>query len=141
MIEMEQQILSVKTAGRGMVNITSCIVDHVKNSKIKTGLCHIFLHHTSASLILCENTDPTVQTDLEAFMQRLVPDGDELFEHVAEGSDDMPSHVRSILTKNDLSIPVTENKLNLGTWQGVYVWEHRLSAHERTVTVTLFGLR
>jgi secondary thiamine-phosphate synthase enzyme len=103
------------------------------------GLCHVFVHHTSASLILCENADPTVRRDLEAFLARLVPDGDPLFEHTDEGMDDMPAHIRAILTKMDLSIPVTGGRCALGTWQGIYLYEHRTHAHRRRVTVTVQG--
>ena len=97
----------------------------------------MFLHHTSASLILCENADPDVRRDLEAFFSRLVKDGDSLFQHDAEGPDDMPAHVRTVLTQNSLSIPVQDGAADLGTWQGIYVWEHRTSPHRRRVTVSV----
>jgi secondary thiamine-phosphate synthase enzyme len=99
----------------------------------------VFVHHTSASLILCENADPTVRNDLEAFARRLVPDGDPMFEHTAEGPDDMPAHVRSILTQSTLSIPVAGARADLGTWQGLYLWEHRHAGHPRKITVTVLG--
>ena len=134
-----QTLLQYQTRGRGTVNITRDISDAVAASGIETGLCHLFIHHTSTSLILCENADPTVRSDLETFMVRLVPDGDPMFEHRDEGPDDMPAHVRSILTKMDLTIPVTNGRLALGTWQGIYLWEHRHHGHHRKVTVTVTG--
>jgi secondary thiamine-phosphate synthase enzyme len=111
----------------------------VRDSGVRSGLCHVFVHHTSASLILCENADPTVRRDLESFLARLVADGDPLFEHTAEGADDMPAHVRSVLTKTDLTIPVTGGRCALGTWQGIYLYEHRTHGHRRQVTVTVSG--
>ncbi|MEW8026402.1 MAG: secondary thiamine-phosphate synthase enzyme YjbQ, partial [Candidatus Thiodiazotropha sp.] len=95
--------------------------------------------HTSASLILCENADPTVRTDLERIMSRLVPDGDPIFDHTLEGPDDMPAHVRSILTHMDLSLPISQGRPALGTWQGIFLWEHRTHPHQRSVTLTLYG--
>lgn len=133
-----QHIFKVKTSGRGMVNITPQILEFLSQTKITTGICHLFLHHTSASIIICENADPTVQSDMEAFMQKIAPDGDSLFQHTQEGPDDMPSHVRTILTQSSLSVPITNNQLALGTWQSVYLWEHRLEGNERKVTVTIF---
>jgi len=111
----------------------------LEESGIYAGICLIFLHHTSASLILCENADPEVRADLERFMGRLVPDGDPIFRHVDEGSDDMPAHVRSILTSNSLSVPVSGGRCDLGTWQGIYVWEHRQAPQQRRVTLTVYG--
>lgn len=136
---LKQFKLDLNTTGRGMIDITAKIADFVSEANIHIGLCHIFLHHTSASLVLCENADPLVQSDLEAFMIRLVPDGDPLFQHIAEGHDDMPSHVRSILTQSFLTVPITNNNLALGTWQGIYLWEHRLRPHHRKLTVTVFA--
>lgn len=132
-----QEILNIQTSGRGLINITSLISDVVTKATIITGLCNLFLHHTSASLIICENDDPAVLSDLENFMQRLVPDGDPLYKHIIEGPDDMPAHVRTILTQSSLTIPVTNKKLALGTWQGIFLWEHRLQSHQRKVTITL----
>lgn len=134
-----QQSLKIKTLGREMIDCTAKVSDLVVQSKIKTGICNLFLHHTSASLIFCENADPTVQSDLEAFMKKFVPDGDSLFKHTMEGPDDMPAHVRTVLTQNSLIIPVTQQQLNLGTWQGIYLWEHRLKGHERKLTVSILG--
>lgn len=129
----------VHTQGRGMYDVTDDIKKVVTQTNIAVGLCHVFILHTSASLIVCENHDVQVQTDLEAFMSRLIPDGDELFQHTAEGPDDMPSHVRSVLTSTFLNLPVKENKLVLGTWQGLYLWEHRFSHYQRKLVVTLSG--
>jgi len=130
---------SVATGGRGTTDITSEVGRVVRQAEITAGLCNVFIHHTSASLIVCENADPTVRADLERFARRLVPDGDPLFEHTDEGPDDMPAHVRSILTQTSLTLPVTGGRLALGTWQGVYLWEHRLRAHRRQVTVSVMG--
>ena len=135
----KQDIIQVKTAGRGTVNITGEVEGVVRAAGIATGLCHVFIQHTSASLILCENADPTVRRDLEAFMGRLVPDGDPLFDHTQEGPDDMPAHVRTVLTQSALSLPVSGGRCGLGTWQGIYLWEHRQAAHRRRVTVTVHG--
>lgn len=134
-----QKQLTVSTHGRGTYDITREIGGFVSESSLQDGLCHIFVHHTSASLILCENADPTVRHDLETFMRRLVPDGDAMFQHIDEGPDDMPAHVRTVLTQTGLSIPVTRGRCALGTWQGVYLWEHRTMAHQRRVTVTVYG--
>ena len=136
---VKQHILSVPTHGRGTYNITDEVERCVRESDIRTGLCHVFVHHTSASLILCENADPTVRRDLETFMADLVPDGDRRFLHSDEGPDDMPAHVRSILTNMDLTVPVTGGRCALGTWQGIYLWEHRSMGHHRRVTVTVSG--
>lgn len=134
-----QYKFEITTTGRGIFDITDEVKKHVATGSVNTGLCHIFLHHTSASLILCENFDPLVHRDLEAFMVRLVPDGDPLYQHVEEGPDDMPSHVRSVLTQSFIIIPITEHKLDLGRWQGIYLYEHRIKSHLRKMTVTLLG--
>jgi secondary thiamine-phosphate synthase enzyme len=134
-----QHQLEIRTQGRGTYSITREVQDIVDESGIDTGICHLFIRHTSASLMLCENADPAVMDDLEAFMLRLAPDGDPMFTHTAEGPDDMPAHVRSVLTQSDLNLPITDNRCGLGTWQGIYLWEHRTSPHRRTVTVTLNG--
>jgi len=136
---MHQEIIKINTRGRDTYEISSQIQAIVKASAIKTGLCHVFVHHTSASLMLCENADPDVRTDLETFMSRLAPDGDPMFIHTMEGPDDMPAHIRTVLTKSELNIPVTNGRCALGTWQGIYLWEHRTTPHTRTVTVTVQG--
>lgn len=134
---MIQQILSFQTHGRGTIDIGPEIANVVNTSTIKTGLCHLFLQHTSASLILCENYDPDVRRDLETFTADWVPDGDHRFKHTMEGPDDMPAHIRSIFSHNDITIPIVDGKLALGTWQGIFLWEHRLQKHTRRVVVTL----
>jgi secondary thiamine-phosphate synthase enzyme len=131
--------LTVSTRGRGFHDITPEVRKAVADSGARQGLCTVFLHHTSASLILCENADPDVRKDLEAFFARLVKDGDPLFQHDAEGPDDMPAHVRTVLTQNSLSIPIQNGTVDLGTWQGLYVWEHRTAPHRRRVTVSVLG--
>ena len=136
---IEQASFTIKTQGRGTYDITQRVREVVRNAKLETGLCHVFTHHTSASLILCENADPTVRRDLEAFMANLAPDGDALFEHVDEGPDDMPAHVRTVITQCGLSIPISNAQCALGTWQGVYLWEHRAHGHHRKVTITVIG--
>ena len=138
-LSIHSNTISIATPGRGTTEITRKIQNCVAASGIDSGLCNIFVHHTSASLMVCENADPTVREDLERFMARLAPDGDGIFEHVDEGPDDMPAHVRSILTQSSLSVPVSGGRCALGTWQGIYLWEHRSAAHTRRVTVTAMG--
>ncbi len=134
-----QEAIVVDTRGRGTWNITAAVTEVVRTAAVSTGLCHLFVRHTSASLILCENADPDVRHDLETFFGDLVPDGDPRFIHTAEGPDDMAAHVRSILTHSHLSIPVVAGRLGLGTWQGIYLWEHRTSPHRREVVITVQG--
>jgi secondary thiamine-phosphate synthase enzyme len=134
-----QYKLEFTTKGRGLINITNDIANVVTQAGVSTGLCHVFLQHTSASLILCENADPLVQKDLEAFMLRLIPDGDPLYQHMYEGPDDMPAHIRAVLTQTFLMLPISHKKLALGSWQGIYLWEHRVRGHQRQLTVTVQG--
>ena len=134
---IHQIIFDMNTRGRGTYEITGDVRDIVNASSVETGLCHVFTHHTSASLLLCENADPDVRRDLETFFSRLAPDGDPDFVHTDEGQDDMPAHIRSILTKMDLTIPVTAGRCALGTWQGIYLYEHRTRPHRRRITVTV----
>jgi secondary thiamine-phosphate synthase enzyme len=136
---VHQSILTIHTPGRALLNITERVVPLVARAGIGTGLCHLFLRHTSASLLLSENADPVVGQDLERFMQRIVPDGSPEFRHDEEGPDDMPAHVRTLLAGASLTIPVGEGRLLLGTWQGIFLWEHRYQAHRREVVVTLMG--
>ncbi len=131
--------LRVATKGRGTYDLSNDVQSVVSASGIDTGMCHVFICHTSASLMLCENADPAVMRDLETFMSRQVPDGDPMFTHGSEGPDDMPAHVRSILTQSDLNLPVVNGRCALGTWQGIYLWEHRLAPHSRRVIVTVQG--
>src|SRR3954467_1877921 len=125
--------LTLATKGRGSYEITRQIQQVVGNAGVERGLCTVFVHHTSASLIVCENADPSVRQDLERYFGRLVPDGDPVFRHVDEGPDDMPAHVRTILTQTSISIPVADARCDLGTWQGIYLWEHRSAPHRRRV--------
>ena len=134
-----QQTLSIRTEGRGTYDITREVQRQVRESGVRLGLCHVFVHHTSASLVLCENADPSVRRDLEAFLSRLVPDGDRLFSHTDEGPDDMPAHLRAILTNMELTIPVRDGQCLLGTWQGIYLYEHRARHQQRRVTLTING--
>ncbi len=134
-----QKTINVPTSGRGTIEISGELAKAVREMEIEAGLCHIFIHHTSASLILCENADPDVRVDLETFMSNLILDGDSMFVHTAEGPDDMPAHVRSVLTHSELTVPICGGRLALGTWQGIYVWEHRTAGHNRSLTITAHG--
>ncbi len=134
-----QQQLNFTTTARSTTNITSQIQQIIAQSDIQIGTCHIFVKHTSASLILCENADPDVRVDLETYMQHIVPDGDPMFLHQDEGPDDMSAHIRTILTNPDLTIPVSHGYADLGIWQGIYLWEHRTQRHNRTVIITVQG--
>jgi secondary thiamine-phosphate synthase enzyme len=136
---IHQASFSIATRGRGTYDVTDSVQSAVRASGIREGLCTVFVHHTSASLIITENADPMVRRDLDAFLTRLVPDGDPLFRHVDEGPDDMPSHVRSVLTQTSIGIPIASGRCDLGTWQGVFVWEHRTAPHTRRVSITVLG--
>ncbi len=136
---MHQTILTITTQGRGSTEITRQVGAVVAGSGVETGLCHLFIQHTSASLIICENADPSVWADLERFMAKIAPDGDPGYRHDMEGPDDMPAHIRTILTQTSLSIPISDGAPGLGTWQGIYLWEHRRAGHRRRVTVTVQG--
>ncbi len=136
---IHQRNIHLETQGRGSYEITGQVQTIVRSFGVEQGLCQIFIHHTSASLMLCENADPDVLRDLETFMARLVPDGDPMFIHRAEGPDDMPAHVRSVLTQSSLSIPINTTQCDLGTWQGIYVWEHRTRPHRRRLTISVLG--
>lgn len=131
--------ISVATRGKRTLDITAEVEAAVRSAGCENGLCNVFIHHTSASLILCENADPSVRDDLENWMSRLVREGDPLYTHVFEGKDDMPAHIRSVLTASSVSIPVRGGQLALGTWQGLYLWEHRDRSHRRTISVTVVG--
>lgn len=129
------KVLSLRTRGQGLVEITDLVSRVVYESDVGEGLCTVFVRHTSASLTIQENADPSARADLEAWLNRLVPERDSLYTHTTEGPDDMPSHIKSILTNVSLSIPVMNGTLVLGTWQGIYLWEHRKSAHTREIVV------
>lgn len=134
---MKQEMLNIETNGRGTYDVSNEVQSIVDKNNIQSGLCHLFLQHTSASLILCENADATVRTDLENFMVRIAPDGDPVYLHDMEGPDDMPAHIRTILTQNSLTIPIVNGRCALGTWQGIYLWEHRTTGHTRSLMITL----
>ena len=134
-----QQTFSVKTTGSGLLEITKEVARAVAAASVNTGLVHVFCRHTSASLLIQENADPDVQRDLVAFFRRLVPDGDPLFIHRAEGPDDMPAHVKTALTQTTLTIPIASGQMALGTWQGIYLFEHRVRPHSRSIVVHVVG--
>jgi secondary thiamine-phosphate synthase enzyme len=139
MLRQTASAIAIDTGGRGLFEITSDISEWVVGTGISNGLLTLFLRHTSASLLIQENADPDVRADLDRFVARLVPDGDALFRHRDEGPDDMPAHVRAALTSVQLSIPVSQGRPVLGTWQGIYLWEHRLRPHRREVALHLLG--
>lgn len=138
-MRQESTVVEVRTRGRGLFSFHREVEDWVRQIRATRGLLTLLIQHTSASLLLQENADPDVQTDLDRWLSRLVEDGDPLFEHTAEGPDDMPSHVRAALTLPSLSIPVAGGRLALGTWQGLYVFEHRLRGHTRKVALHFIG--
>ena len=139
MLSQHTKTLRFATEGRGFIEITGKVAAEVRAAGFAEGLATVHLQHTSASLLIQENADPGVRRDLERFMARVCPDGDPMFEHNAEGPDDMPAHVRTALTAVNISIPVTGGHLALGTWQGIYLWEHRHAGHARKVTVHVMG--
>ena len=139
MLTQATTTLDFDTGGRGLLEITAPVEQWVQGTGHRNGLLTLFIRHTSASLLVQENADPDVQADLERFFARLVPDGDPLFRHRDEGPDDMPAHVRSALTAVQLSVPVIDGRMALGTWQGIYLWEHRKRPHRRQVVLHLIG--
>ena len=136
---IEQETISVQTQGRETINITREVEQVLRATEIRQGLCHVFVHHTSASLIITENADSDVRRDLENYIAKLVLDGDPAYRHDQEGPDDMAAHIRSVLTQSEITIPVQAGRLALGTWQGLFLWEHRYRAHRRKLTITLTG--
>ena len=136
---MKQATLNLRTPGRCTLDITGEVAGVALDSDVSTGTCHVFLRHTSASLLITENADPTVRRDLEAWLSRAVPDGDPIYHHTAEGPDDMPAHVRSALLATSVTIPICDGRLALGTWQGLYLFEHRHAAHQRSIVITVIG--
>lgn len=134
-----QSRIEIATPGRGFVDITDEVAARVAGCGAGVGIVHVFVPHTSCSLVLGENADPAVRGDLERWFARTVVDGDPLFRHTAEGPDDMPAHIRSILAGVSATVPLRDGRLQLGTWQGIYLWEHRLRPHRRTVVVTVLG--
>src|SRR6266852_2375693 len=139
MLRQTTHEFTLRTRGRGLYDFTDMVAAWLSEHHFQEGLLTLHLRHTSASLLIQENADPDVRRDLEAFFARLVPDGDPLFIHTAEGDDDMPAHIRTALTTVNLSIPVSRGQLTLGTWQGIYLWEHRSAPHQRTVTAHFIG--
>ena len=134
-----QQVLKIQTRGKGLQEITSEVREVVRASEITSGLCNLFVRHTSSSLVIQENADPDVQKDLEYFFRKLVPENDLGYTHTEEGPDDMPSHIRSAMTKTSEQIPLADGKMLLGTWQGIFLWEHRSRGHSRNVVVHISG--
>lgn len=134
-----QRILEFPIFGRASRDITAAVADVVAQSGVRCGLAHVFVQHTSCSLIITENADPDVRHDLETIIRRLAPDGDPSYRHTAEGDDDMSAHVRSMLTSTGLTVPVGDGRLLLGTWQGLFLWEHRVGEHRRSIVVTVLG--
>lgn len=134
---MTRETLRIRAPRRGLHEITSDVARVVAASAIDEGMCHLFIRHTSAGLVIQENADPSARRDLETFMDRLAPAGAAWFTHTAEGDDDMPSHIKSVLTPVSVSIPVVSGALALGTWQGVYLWEHRNRPTPREIVVTV----
>jgi secondary thiamine-phosphate synthase enzyme len=139
MLRQAQHEIKISTRGRALYEITDQVERWLSAQSVETGLLTLHLRHTSASLLIQENADPDVRRDLESFFSRLVPDGDHIFIHTAEGDDDMPAHIRTALTAVNLSIPISRGKMVLGTWQGIYVWEHRKSPHTRAVSLHLIA--
>lgn len=131
--------VSIETPGRGLFDITERVAAVVEESGVRLGLCNVFILHTSASLLITENADPDVLRDLETVFAGLAPDGDPRYRHTAEGPDDMSAHVRSALTGTSLTVPVRQGRLELGTWQGIFLWEHRTRPHTRTLSITITG--
>jgi len=139
MLRQSQHELVISTRGRGFYEFTREVESRVEETGFRTGLIVLHLKHTSASLLIQENADPEVRLDLERFFARLAPDGDSMFQHTSEGDDDMPAHVRTALTAVNLSVPIAAGRLALGTWQGIYLWEHRHHPHQRQITVQIIG--
>ena len=127
--------LLISTRGQGLYNITRELNEIVRTANIENGLCTVFVQHTSASLIIQENADPAVQDDLQNWLNRLVPENDPLYTHTDEGPDDMPAHIKSVLTATSMGIPIMQGRLVLGIWQGLYLWEHRQRGHQRNLAI------
>ena len=136
---IEHKTLQLRTRGRGTTDISAQVAAAIAASGLNTGVCTVFVQHTSASLMLCENADPDVRRDLETILARIAPDGDPAYRHDAEGDDDMAAHARSMLTGNSITVPVAQGRMMLGTWQGLYLWEHRVAPQTRTLVLTIMG--
>lgn len=138
-MQVVTETATVHTEGQGLTEVTAQVVNIVRGSSISEGLCTVFIQHTSASLVIQENADLSARRDLEYFLNKLIPENDPGFTHTSEGPDDMPSHIKAALTQTALSIPITKGRLVLGTWQGIYLWEHRTAPHHRRVVVSCVG--
>lgn len=138
-MKIHQASFRMQTRGQGTFEITAQVMDEVRRSGIRAGLVHVFCQHTSASLVIMENADPGARRDLEAWLNRLVPEDDPHFEHTDEGTDDMPSHIKMALTRTSETVPLQEGRLQMGTWQGLFLWEHRRRPHTRSIFVTVMG--
>ena len=136
---LSHSVLKIQTSGRGLTAITDQVQNAIAMAGIHQGLCTVFIHHTSASLTITENADPDVQSDLDDYLSRLVQDGDPRYRHDAEGPDDMAAHIRATLTQTSLTIPIQQGQCELGTWQGIFLWEHRTHAHQRKISITIIG--
>lgn len=136
-LSMPSYQFTVQTRGKGLYEFTGKVRDLVAAASIDSGLCTVFVRHTSASLIIQENADPSAKRDLEAWLERLVPEGDPLYTHTSEGPDDMPAHIKAALTSTSIAVPILRGELALGTWQGVFLWEHRSAPHERRIIVQI----
>jgi secondary thiamine-phosphate synthase enzyme len=136
---VHQQVLALRSSGQGLVEISDRVARIVAQSGVRRGLVSIFCQHTSCSLVIMENADPTARKDLEDWLNRLVPENDPNFEHTLEGPDDMPSHIKMALTRTSETVPVADGQMLLGTWQGIYLWEHRRRGHSRNLVVTVLG--
>ena len=136
---VHQATFAVRTAGKGTQEITDAVARELRISKLNTGVVTVFCQHTSCSLVIMENADPTARHDLENWLERLVPENDRHFQHTAEGPDDMPSHIKMALTRTSESVPFSGGRMLLGTWQGIFLWEHRKHPHSRTIVVTVIG--
>ena len=138
-MRVESESFTLQTKGKGIYEVTDEIERFVKKSGVRSGILSVFVQHTSCSLIVMENASPSAQRDLEKYFDRLVPEGESYFEHTGEGADDMPSHIRMVLTRTSETIPIRDGKLQLGTWQGVFLFEHRRASHRRDIMLTLLG--
>jgi len=138
-MKVHQATLTVETGGKGLVEVTSSVAEELRKSGLSTGTVTVFCRHTSCSLVIMENADPTARTDLENWMERLVPENDPHFEHTHEGPDDMPSHIKMALTRTSETVPFADGELLLGTWQGIFLWEHRARSHRRSLIVSIQG--
>lgn len=137
MSKLISEVITISTKGRGFYRLDHQLNQKITNLKLNEGVCFLFIPHTSASLVITENADPNVHKDLENFFQRHIPDDLSLYDHIEEGKDDMPAHIRSVLTQTSIHVPILKQQLTLGIWQGIYLWEHRFQAHQRKIIVNI----